>query len=361
MTGRSQSLESLDLLREESGFGLDITSLPSMQRISIRRIRIDPKKIKRFNLKLGESDWESYGTARHKYIWTKSEGRSSGWANVAELAQSIQRDGIINTPLVCSFERFGYGEEFVAVQGWRRIRAAVLNKFEQIEVDYTEDLTPEEAEILSFKENYNREQLSDSEISEFLYKIKKRYPDWSYEKIGEIYGLGGENSASRRKVVGTYLAHYDFLENHREDVKKFDIRLRKLTRGVTMQIRATAREIADERRKEEFETEILRALSKNSVPIKLLCKTLRSEHKRGNPIKPLEVVDLIRQKAVLIKNENNDGHSYYLSIPTEIAEALKRYQSERAPETKRSTPGKLLLEIAKKFLDQEGYLQEKTR
>ncbi|MGQ9722300.1 MAG: ParB/RepB/Spo0J family partition protein [Candidatus Jordarchaeum sp.] len=350
-----KSREKLDLSMEESYFRSDISSMPCMQKINLKRIRIDPKIVKRFNLKLGKKEWESYGSARHEYVWTSSRGRKSGWVNVEELAQSIQRDGIINTPLVCSFKRFGYGEDIVAVQGWRRIRAAVLNKFEQIEVSYTEDLSPEEAEVLSFKENYNREQLSDLEIAEFLYKVKKRYPDWSYEKIGEVYGLGGKSSENRRKVVGTYLSHYDFLECHRENVKRFDIRLKRLTRGVTMQIRATAREIADGRKKEEVEMEILRAFSKDRVPVGLLCKILRIEHKRGNPITPLEAVDLIRQNAALIKNEK-EGLSYYLVIPTEITEALKRYVSERIPETKKGASAVLLLEIAKKFLKQEGYL-----
>ncbi|MHA1364029.1 MAG: ParB/RepB/Spo0J family partition protein [Candidatus Freyarchaeota archaeon] len=344
----------LNPLMKEGVFGSE-TASSILRRINVRRIRIDPKLVKRFSLKLGENEWETYGTARRKYVWTRSEGPNSGWANIEELAQSIQRDGIINTPLVCSFKKFGYRDDIVAVQGWRRIRAAVLNKFEWIEVDYTEDLTPEEAEILSFKENYNREQLTDLEISEFLHRVRKRHPDWSYEKIGEIYGLGGKSPENRRKVVGTYLAHYDFIECHREDVKKFDIKLRRLTRGITMQIRATAREIVGEERKEEFETEILRAISKDSVPVVLLCKTLRGEHKRGNPITPLEAVRLIKNKAVLVRGGKGGDHDYCLVIPDKIAEALKRYEHERSSNTGKGLSG-LLLEIVEQFLKREGYL-----
>ncbi|MFB0563983.1 MAG: ParB/RepB/Spo0J family partition protein, partial [Candidatus Lokiarchaeia archaeon] len=240
---------------------------PIMQKIYTRRIKIDPQKIKCFNIKLGEQEYETYATPRHKYDWTKSKGVNSGWADVEELAESIKKDGIIHTPLVCSFTKFGYDEEIVAVQGWRRIRAATLNKSEYIDADYTEDLTPEEAEILSFKENHNRKNLSDSEISQFLWRIRQRHPNWTYEKIGEIFGLGGKNPESKRKAVGSYISHHDFLARHQQDVQELDIKPRDLTRTVTIQIQATAREIVCDEKKEEFETEILKAHSKNSVPI----------------------------------------------------------------------------------------------
>lgn len=186
---------------DEGDVGQQPHDLPLMQKIYRKRIKIDPKMIKRFNIKLGEQEYQTYATSRHKYDWTKSEGRNSGWADVEELAESIKKDGIIHTPLVCSFKKFGDGEngEIFAVQGWRRIRAAVLNKQEYIDVDYTEDLTPEEAETLSFKENYNRKNLTDTEISQFLWKIKQRHPDWTYQKIGETYGIGGKTQKAKEK------------------------------------------------------------------------------------------------------------------------------------------------------------------
>ncbi|MFB0563561.1 MAG: hypothetical protein ACETWM_20360 [Candidatus Lokiarchaeia archaeon] len=344
----------LDAL-EEKKRELKISSQPILKIINKRRTKIDPKKIKRFNIKLGEQEIETYSTPRHKYDWTKSKGINSGWANVEELAASVRRDGMIHTPLVCSFRKFGYGEDIIAVQGWRRIRAAILNKSDGIDVDYTEDLSPEGAEILSFKENYNREPLSDSEISEFLWRIRKRHPEWTYEKIGEIFGLGGASPENKRKIVGTYLSHYDFLACHQQDVKEFDIRLRDLTRTVTMQIRATAREIVGDERKEEFETEILKAFSKYSVPIRLLCKILRSEHRCGNSISPLETINLLEQNGILF---NKGKRKYYisLSIPPEIVEALKKYKSKGNFDTKKGTLGTIFLEIVEKFLKQEGYL-----
>ena len=131
------------------------SSEPTIKRIYRRRIKIDPKMVRRFHIKLGEHDYETFSTPRGELDWTKSEGRKSGWADVEELAESIKRDGIIHTPLVCSFKKFtdsgDGGDEIFAVQGWRRIRAAVLNKQEYIDVDYTEDLTPEEAEVLVLK------------------------------------------------------------------------------------------------------------------------------------------------------------------------------------------------------------------
>lgn len=343
-------LEALEEKKNELG----VSSQPTMQRIKMRKMMIDPKIVKRFNIKLGEQDYETYSTPRHKYNWTKSEGFNSGWANVEELAVSIQRDGVIHTPLVCSFKKFGYDEDIVAVQGWRRVRAAILNKSVYIEVDYTEDLSPEEAEILSFKENYNRESLSDSEISEFLCRIRKRHPDWTYEKIGEIFGIGGKSPDSKRKVVGTYLSHYDFLACHRQDVKEFDIRLRVLTRTVTMQIRATAREIVGDERKEEFETQILKAFSKYKVPIGLLCRTLRSEHRSGNSISPLEAINLLKQNGIFFYKGKKKYH-IYLSVSPEIVEALKKYEL-RSFDTKKGTLGTILLGIVKKFLKQGGYL-----
>ncbi|MFB0560067.1 MAG: ParB/RepB/Spo0J family partition protein [Candidatus Lokiarchaeia archaeon] len=347
-----------NLLEKNSETDLDSTSLPLMERIIIRRIRVDPKKVKRFNLKIGESEHEIYGTPRHKYDWTKSEGANSGWANVEGLAQSIRRDGLIQTPLVCSFHKFGYGEELVAVQGWRRIRASILNKYDYIEVDYTDDLSPMEAEILSFKENYNREQLSDAEISAFLRKIRRRNPDWTYEKIGEIFGLGGENLSSRRKAVESYLSHFDFLEKHRKDVQRLDISLKKLSRKTTMQIRSAAREIVGDEAREDLETQILEAFSKakGKIPIGLLCNTLRSEYRRGNPISPIEAVDLIRKSGVLLSEGRNVNKCYInLFIPPEIASALKKYESNNIHETKRSALGKIILDIIQKFLKQEGY------
>lgn len=323
----------------------------------IRRIRVDPKKVKRFSIKVGQYKHEEYGTPRQKYNWTKSEGPNSGWANVEGLAQSIRRDGLIHMPLVCSFHKFGYGDELVAVQGWRRIRASILNKYDYIEVDYTDDLSPMEAEILSFKENYNREQLSDSEISYFLCKIRKRHPDWTYEKIGEIFGLGGESPGSKRKAVESYLSHSDFLERHRKDVQRLDISLKKLTRKVTMQIRSTAREIVEEELREDFETQILEAFSQGKgVTLGLLCNTLRSEYRRGNPVSPTEAVDLIRESGVLLSEGKRSNKCYVnLFIPPEIASALKKYEPHKISTSKRTHLGKIILDIVESFLKKEGY------
>ena len=322
---------------------------PTIQQINLIRIKVDPKIIKRFDISLGEREFERFGTPRRKYDWTKSEGFTSGWANVDELAESIRRDGMLHTPLVCSFKNFGLRDNLYAVYGWRRIRAAIKNKYDFVEVNYTEDLSPEEAEILSFKENFNREPLSDSEISEFLWRVKKRHPDWSYEKIGEVFGLGGRDPETRRKIVGTYISHYDFLERHRNDVKEFDIKLKDLTRTVTMQIRATAREIAGEERREEFETEILRAFSKNTVPISLLCKTLRSEFQRGNLLNPLEAVDLLK------KNEKIRT-SIRILLTQELVRALEKYEPKSSK--KKGALGAIILEIVEKYLREKGYLEE---
>ncbi|MHA1207765.1 MAG: ParB/RepB/Spo0J family partition protein [Candidatus Freyarchaeota archaeon] len=350
----SQSLYEKDSEPRE-----DFPELPTMHRIVIRRIRVDPKKIKRFSLR--EEGSETYGTPRRKYDWTKSEGPNSGWANVEELAQSIRRDGLIQTPLVCSFHRFGYGDGLYAVQGWRRIRASILNKYDYIEVDYTEDLTPEEAEIISFKENYNREQLSDAEISAFLQKIRKRHPDWTYERLGEVLGLGGRNPSSRRKAVESYLSYFDFLEKHRRDVQRLDISLKKLTRKTIMQIRAAAREIAGEESREALETQILEAFSKakGKISIGLLCSTLRSEYRRGNPISPLEAVDLIRESGVLLGEGKNLNKCYLnLFIPPEIVSALQKFGSDttRGTTARRTNLGKIVLDIVQSFLRREGYL-----
>ena len=268
-----------------------------------------------------------------------------------ELAESIKKDGIIHTPLVCSFTKFGRDEEIVAVQGWRRIRAATLNKSEYIDADYTEDLTPEEAEILSFKENYNRKTLSDSETSQFLWRIKQRHPNWTYQKIGETFGLGGKNPESKRKAVGSYISHHDFLARHQHDIQELDIKPRNLTRTATIQIQATAREIAGDEKKKEFETEILKAHSKNSVPIALLCKTLRTEHRQGNTINPQQALNTLKQN-----DKTKRKHHIHLTIPPQIVEALKKYESKTNPNTKKTTIGTILLKAAEKFLKQEGYL-----
>jgi len=350
-----ECVRSLDPSVNEDGFKMLSLYTPLMSRIRIKRIRIDPKKVKRFSVKTGEEEHETYGTPRHKYDWTRSEGRNSGWANVEELAESIRRDGIIHKPLVCSFRKFGYNDDLMVVHGWRRIRAAILNK-EDIEVDYTEDLSPEEAEILCFKENYDREPLTDSEIAEFLYRVKKRHPDWTYEKIGEVYGLGGKNPESKRKVVGTYLSHFDFLEKHREDVKRFDISLSKLTRKLTMQIRATAREIVGEERKEELETEILRVASQEKVPIGPLCRVLREKHRAGEPISVLEASQLLKQKDSLLEKGGKRSRWYLrLLVTPRIAEALKRCESDGESGIRESLE-KILMETLERFLEQRGYL-----
>ncbi|GEM_PF-2540378 len=337
-----------------------VTHLPTMNRITIRRIKVDPKKVKPFVLAIGKAGNEVYGTPRHKYDWTKSQGPNSGWANVEELAQSISRDGLIHTPLVCSFHKFGYGEDLVAVQGWRRIRASIMNKYDYVEVDYTDDLSPEEAEILSFKENYNREQLSDSEISEFLNRVRKRHPDWTYEKIGEVYGLGGKNPSNRRKVVESYLSHFDFLERHRKDVQRLDISLKKLSRKAVVQIRSAAREIVGEAAREDYETQILEAFSKTEgkISIGLLCNTLRSQFRRGCPINPTEAVELIRESGILLGEGKNTNKCYInLFIPPEIASALKKYESVNYTKTKkRAALASIILDIIQDFLKREGYI-----
>jgi ParB-like chromosome segregation protein Spo0J len=315
------------------------SSEPTIKRIYRRRIKIDPKMVRRFHIKLGEHDYETFSTPRGELDWTKSEGRNSGWADVEELAESIKRDGIIHTPLVCSFKKFtdsGGGDEIFAVQGWRRIRAAVLNKQEYIDVDYTEDLTPEEAEVLSFKENYNRKNLSDTEISQFLWRVKQRHPDWTYQKIGETYGIGGKNPESKRKAVASYIAHQDFLTRHQRDVQELDINPKKLTRNTTIQIQATAREIATNQNQQQIETEILKTITQNNIPATKLCKTLRTQHKQGNKITPQQALNLIKTET---KNR------IQLVLPNKIIQALQKYQSKTNPNKNHETIETTIIKI----------------
>ncbi len=330
-----------------------VSGEPILKRIFRRRIRIDPKMVRRLNIKLGERDCETFSTPRGDLDWTKDQGRNSAWEDIEELAESIKKDGIIHTPLVCSFKKFtessedGEDGEIFAVQGWRRIRAAVLNKQEYIEVDYTEDLTPEEAEILSFKENYNRKNLSDTEISQFLWRVKQRHPHWTYQKIGETYGLGGKNPESKRKAVASYIAHQDFLQRHKKTVQELDINPKKLTRNTTIQIQATARQIASNpNQQEQIEKEILETIAKNSIPTTKLCKTLRTQHQQGNKITPQQALQTIKTKT---------SNHIQLTLPQKTLQALQKYQSQTNPNQK-TTIETTIIKIIENHLKQQGYL-----
>jgi hypothetical protein len=99
--------------------------------------------------------------------------------------------------------------------------------------------------------------------------------------------------------------------------------------------------------------------AKGKIPIGLLCNTLRSEYRRGNPISPIEAIDLLRESGVLLSEGKNANKCYInLFIPPEIVNALKNYKPDNIPDVKRKRTalGTIILDIIQNSLKQDGYL-----
>lgn len=301
------------------------------------------------------------GSSRGKIDLTKE----SGWESLRELAESIKKDGILQRLLVIPSK---YEGKYYAVFGYRRAKAAVLAGLKKIKVRLIRDLPPEKAVIYSFKENYNRKNLSDLEICTVLYnaykKLREENPDLPkmklYAKIGETYGVGGESEESKAKRVYQYLEQYSFIEDHRK-TGELPIDVQELSEWDTRQIRSAAREIIGKKPGYEdedvikYEKEIMRTIAEEKVPVKPLVETLKREIKQGAKITPRDAAKIVKSEG--FKTTENKQY-VAIEIPPRIVGGLRKFEEERNPGVKFFAWGLILLDVAELYLKERGYIDE---
>jgi len=303
---------------------------------------------------VGEKEGDRYSTARHKMDWTKESGPDSGWEDIQELAEAIEKNGMWHTPMVME-----YKGDLYAIHGWRRIRSAVMKKQPKIKVNLVEGIPLEEAEAISFKENYTHKRPSDDELGDILWRAHLRHPDWPLEKIGEFYGVGGPDPKKRAAVVHSFIRHRLFLERHKEELKELKIP-KPLARRDTQEIQAAVRELTGRRvngvgeREEELEREILKASAETGVPPTPIVQTLRREKKKGVEITPVEAAKLAEETAY----ETPTGKQYIsIELDVDVVEGLKRWKLERDPGTKVFYWGVIVLEYLRETLRDGGWIK----
>jgi ParB/RepB/Spo0J family partition protein len=114
--------------------------------------------------------------------------------NIEELAQSIRERGLIN-PIVVT-------RDLTLVAGERRLTAHKLLGFDQIAVQYAEDLDTEELHMIELEENIKRDELDWKDhvraVATF-HKIRSdKEPEWSQNKTAEALGI---SSAQMSKLT----------------------------------------------------------------------------------------------------------------------------------------------------------------
>lgn len=129
--------------------------------------------------------------------------------NIDELAESIQRIGLIN-PIVITND----GE---LVAGERRLTAVRQLGWTHVSIQFAEDLSEYELQAIELEENIKREQLSwQDEVAalEKFHKLKvANEPDWSQQDTATAVGMS-QVSVSQKLLVATQM--------HNEVVAKAD-------------------------------------------------------------------------------------------------------------------------------------------
>lgn len=326
--------------------------------LKIRKIKIDPKIVRRFDIKVGPKETDRFSTARHKLDWTKSTGPDSGWEDIQELAETIKTNGMWHTPMVME-----YKGNYYAIHGWRRIRSAVANKIPEIEVNLVEGLTLEQAEAISFKENYTYKKPSDEELGDILWRAHLRHPDWTLAQIGEFYGVGGPDPRKRAKKVESYIRHRLFLERHKDELREIKT-VRPLSRGDTQIIQTVAREITGVKafavngkvpeEQEEMEVKILRAAAETGIQPQIIARKLKEEREKGVEIKPEEAAELVKTGAIELPAKKT--YHVTLELEQDLAEALKKWELKRNPKAEHFYYGIIIIDFLRENLKKQGFL-----
>lgn len=132
----------------------------------------------------------------------RSERQRRELRNIDELAESIQRIGLIN-PIVITGEG-------VLVAGERRLTAIRQLGWTHVPVQFVEDLSEYELQTIELEENIKREQLSwQDEVAALakFHKLKAAYePGWTQEDTADAVGLS-RPEVSKKLLVATQMGN----------------------------------------------------------------------------------------------------------------------------------------------------------
>jgi ParB/RepB/Spo0J family partition protein len=127
--------------------------------------------------------------------------------NIDELAESIKRNGLIN-PIVVT-------RDLQLVAGERRLTAHQRLGFDQIAVQYVDDLSDEELQIIELEENIRRVDLNWKDRVQAVAKFDKlkreEQPDWTADDTADHLNMSRPN-------VSKYMLVNEFLEKGTPEV-----------------------------------------------------------------------------------------------------------------------------------------------
>lgn len=119
--------------------------------------------------------------------------------NIDELAESIQRIGLIHPPVI--------DQDGVLIAGERRLTAIQQLGWTHVPVQFVEDLSEYERQTIELEENIKREQLSwQEEVAalEKFHKLKVAHePGWSQEDTAVAIGLSPPAVSKKLLVAGS--------------------------------------------------------------------------------------------------------------------------------------------------------------
>lgn len=119
---------------------------------------------------------------------------------IEELAESIRKNGLIN-PIVVT-------QDLVLVAGERRLTAHKHLGFDQITVQYVEDLSDEELQIIELEENIRRVDLSWQDLVRSVAKFdslkRKEHAGWTTEDTAEELNMSRSN-VQRYTLVNEFM------------------------------------------------------------------------------------------------------------------------------------------------------------
>ena len=119
---------------------------------------------------------------------------------IEELAESIRKNGLIN-PIVVT-------QDLVLVAGERRLTAHEHLGFDQITVQYVEDLSDEELQIIELEENIRRVDLSWQDLVRSVAKFdslkRKEHAGWTTEDTAEELNMSRSN-VQRYALVNEFM------------------------------------------------------------------------------------------------------------------------------------------------------------
>lgn len=130
-------------------------------------------------------------------IVERSERQRRELRNIDELAESIQRIGLIN-PLVVT-------QDGVLVAGERRFTAICQLGWTHVPVQFVEDLSDYELQTIELEENIKRENLPWQDEVAALQRFHQlkvaNEPDWSQEKTADAVGLSRPEVSKKLQVA----------------------------------------------------------------------------------------------------------------------------------------------------------------